>query len=179
MARAGDPESARRFIEEVRQEHRTATHNCWAYVAGPAGDSAFVGSSDDGEPSGTAGRPMLTALLYSGVGEIAAVVTRYFGGILLGTGGLVRAYQGAVKAGLKTLPTKPVETGIRVLVSTGPELISSVEHLAHSTGARVVSRDFRYDASFELVIPGEAFESFSARLTDMSGAQALIEVLED
>ena len=99
MARVSSPEEAKAFIDRIREEHAGATHNCWAYNAGAPGDTAQVGASDDGEPKGTAGRPMLTALLHSDVGEVAAVVTRYFGGILLGTGGLVRAYQGSVKLG--------------------------------------------------------------------------------
>lgn len=94
MARVSSPEEAKAFIDSIRAEHDQATHNCWAYVAGEPGSTAQIGASDDGEPKGTAGRPMLTVLLHCGVGEIAAVVTRYFGGILLGTGGLVRAYQG-------------------------------------------------------------------------------------
>ncbi len=179
MARVRDPQSARNFVEAVRAEHRTATHNCWAYVAGPAGDSAFVGSSDDGEPQGTAGRPMLTALLHSGVGEIAAVVTRYFGGILLGTGGLVRAYQGAVKAGLETLPTVAALAGVRVLVSVGPDAIHTVEHFSQVYGARILSTDFRYDASFELLLAPETLEAFCAQLTDATAGEALIETLEE
>ena len=86
FARASSTEEARDFLERIRAEHAQATHNCWAYVAGEPGSTAQVGASDDGEPKGTAGRPMLTALLHSGVGEVAVVVTRYFGGILLGTG---------------------------------------------------------------------------------------------
>ena len=132
-----------------------------------------------GQPQGTAGRPMLTTLLYSGVGEIVAVVTRYFGGTLLGTGGLVRAYQGAVKAGLETLPTKPMETGVRVLVSVGPEWISAVEHQVHVAGGRVVSTDFRYDASFELSIPEENVEAFETKLTDLTSGDALVERLDE
>ena len=85
-------------------EFPDATHNCWAYVAGPPASTGRVGMSDAGEPHGTAGRPMLTVLLHSGVGEIAAVVTRYYGGIKLGTGGLVKAYGGAVLAALEALP---------------------------------------------------------------------------
>lgn len=106
MARVTSPAEAKAFIERIREEHAHATHNCWAYNAGAPGDTAQVGASDDGEPKGTAGRPMLTAILHGGVGEVAAVVTRYFGGILLGTGGLVRAYQGSVKLGLEGLPTR-------------------------------------------------------------------------
>ncbi|NLG62975.1 MAG: hypothetical protein GX539_12100, partial [Candidatus Cloacimonetes bacterium] len=91
LAHAPDVESARAFIEEVRAEFPDATHNCWAFVAGPPGSTSHVGFSDAGEPHGTAGRPMLDVLLHSGIGEVAAVVTRYFGGVKLGKGGLVRA----------------------------------------------------------------------------------------
>ena len=99
VGRAASPEAAHAFIERIREEHSQATHNCWAFNAGEPGSTAQVGASDDGEPKGTAGRPMLTAVLHSGIGEVVVVVTRYFGGILLGTGGLVRAYQGSAQLG--------------------------------------------------------------------------------
>lgn len=101
---AASPEAARAFVESVRRACPGASHNCWAFVAGPPGSTARIGSSDDGEPHGTAGRPMLQILLHSGAGEICAVVSRWFGGIKLGTGGLVRAYQDAVSENLATLP---------------------------------------------------------------------------
>ena len=106
LAHTPTPEAAKSFIERIKQEFPDATHNCWAYAAGAPGQTSKVGYSDDGEPHGTAGRPMLTMLLHGGVGELSAVVPRYFGGIKLGTGGLVRAYQGMVKLGLETLPTR-------------------------------------------------------------------------
>ena len=106
LAHTPTPDAARAFVERIKREFPDATHNCWAYAAGAPGQTGKVGYSDDGEPHGTAGRPMLTMLLHGGVGELAAVVTRYFGGIKLGTGGLVRAYQGMVKLGLETLPTR-------------------------------------------------------------------------
>ena len=97
-------EAARAFVEQIRTKHADATHNCWAFVAGAPGHSGQVGFSDDGEPHGTAGRPMLQVLLHCGVGEITMVVTRWFGGVKLGTGGLVRAYQDSVRENLATLP---------------------------------------------------------------------------
>ncbi len=100
-----DVEAARAFVAGVSTEFADANHNCWAYVVGPPGATAQIGMSDDGEPHGTAGRPMLTVLLHSGIGDICAVVTRYFGGTLLGKGGLVRAYSGGVQLALGDLPT--------------------------------------------------------------------------
>ncbi len=85
-------DSAKAFVEEIKRRHADARHHCWAFVAGRPQDSRLWGFSDDGEPSGTAGKPILAQLSGSGVGEITAVVTRYYGGVLLGTGGLVKAY---------------------------------------------------------------------------------------
>lgn len=96
--------SAKEFINLIKARYPDASHNCWAYVAGAPGSTAAIGSSDDGEPHGTAGRPMLKALLAQGPGEICAVTSRWFGGIKLGTGGLVRAYQEAVLENLASLP---------------------------------------------------------------------------
>ncbi|MCU0618133.1 MAG: YigZ family protein [Gemmatimonadaceae bacterium] len=91
-------------MREVQAHDPDATHHCWAYVAGPPGSTSHIGLSDDGEPHGTAGRPMLNVLLHADVGDIVAVVTRWYGGVKLGTGGLSRAYAGAVQTALATLP---------------------------------------------------------------------------
>lgn len=85
------------FYNEIRSHHPKANHNCWAAIAGPPEDSNTYGFSDDGEPSGTAGKPILKVLQFSGKGQAGIIVTRYFGGIKLGTGGLVRAYTEATK----------------------------------------------------------------------------------
>ncbi len=99
-------DSAKAFVAEIKAKHADARHNCWAFVAGRPDDSMSWGFSDDGEPSGTAGKPILAQLTGSGVGEITAVVTRYYGGIRLGTGGLVKAYGGGVQQALLQLTTK-------------------------------------------------------------------------
>lgn len=179
MARVASNEEAKAFIDEVRAEHAHATHNCWAYVAGAPGDTARIGASDDGEPKGTAGRPMLTALLHSGVGEIAAVVTRYFGGILLGTGGLVRAYQGSVKLGLESLPVKTREKRARYVVSVEPAQAPQIEHIIAQAGGRILTTDFRFDASYEAQIPVEAADAFEARIAQATSGEGLVDRLED
>ncbi len=89
-------EVAKGWVNEIKRQHPTARHHCWAFVAGAPQDSQVYGFSDDGEPSGTAGKPILAQLMGSGLGEICAVVVRYYGGIQLGTGGLVKAYGGGV-----------------------------------------------------------------------------------
>ena len=97
LAHTPNIDAAKQFVQQVKERHHDARHNCWAFVAGRPSDSMKWGFSDDGEPSGTAGKPILAQLTGSGVGEITAVVTRYYGGIRLGTGGLVKAYDGGVQ----------------------------------------------------------------------------------
>ena len=106
LAHTDGVEAAKAFVESVRAEHPDARHHCVAWVAGAPDDSQQLGFSDDGEPAGTAGKPMLAQLMGSGVGEITAVVVRYYGGILLGTGGLVKAYGGGVNQALRQLTTQ-------------------------------------------------------------------------
>ena len=94
----------RSFYEKIQKAHPKANHNCWAAVSGAPTDSGGYGCSDDGEPSGTAGKPILKVLQYSGLGQVGLIVTRYFGGIKLGTGGLVRAYTEAAQAAVEGVP---------------------------------------------------------------------------
>ena len=104
IGRAPDKQQADAFIRMVRSTYPDANHHCWAYVAGNPFKTVQMGMSDDGEPQGTAGKPMLSILQHSKIGEIAAVVTRFFGGIKLGTGGLARAYSSSVQLALQKLP---------------------------------------------------------------------------
>ena len=179
IARVSSTEEAKAFIERIRAEHPTATHNCWAFNAGAPEDTAQVGASDDGEPQGTAGRPMLTVLLHSGVGEIAAVVTRYFGGTLLGTGGLVRAYQGSVKQGLDSLPVVLREDMQRFVVSIEPHQVSDFQHFVAEAKGRVVTSDFRFDATFEVEVPKPHAQTFADRMMEVTAGEALIDWIED
>lgn len=135
-------DEAEAFLNKIRREFPDARHNCHAFNAGRGNETAFIGCSDDGEPKGTAGRPMLNVLVHSGVGEITVVVTRYFGGILLGTGGLVRAYQDSVKEVLDKLPLKEPENISELRFAAGISEIHLVEKLAVRYGAGITSRDF-------------------------------------
>lgn len=105
VAAAAEVPQAQAFIESIRKQYPDARHVCWAYLVGKPKQTTLLSCSDDGEPAGTAGKPMLNVLQHSGMGDIVAVVVRYFGGIKLGTGGLVRAYSGSVNEALKRLPT--------------------------------------------------------------------------
>lgn len=105
ITQAADPEAAHAYINSIRQQYPDARHVCWAFIAGEIGNTPHVSCSDDGEPNGTAGKPMLNVLQHGGVGEVVAVVVRYFGGIKLGTGGLVRAYSSSVSEAMQQLTT--------------------------------------------------------------------------
>ncbi len=174
MAHAGDADAARAFVADVKAEFPDASHNCWAFNAGPPGDTASVGLSDDGEPGGTAGRPMLHTLLHAGVGEIAVVITRYFGGTKLGTGGLVRAYSGMVNLGLDSLPTRErVETAM--LAATIPyPAVTLFKRLLPDFEVEVVEEAFTDTAGFTLRLPREHVDRFRHRLTELTDGRSTV-----
>jgi uncharacterized YigZ family protein len=168
VAAAATPEQARGLVAEMRAEFPDATHHCFAYVAGPPGSTAQIGMSDDGEPGGTAGRPMLAVLLGSGVGDIAAVVTRFFGGTKLGTGGLVRAYSGGVKAALTQLPLRE-KVALRTLMLSGAyHWISVLDRLLPPYEAQVDERIFDADVTWRISVPEERCDALVQALTELS-----------
>ena len=174
LAHAPTEEGAKAFITSVRDEFPDATHNCWAYVAGAPGDTARVGMSDDGEVRGTAGRPMLTVLLHSEVGEIVAVVTRYFGGIKLGTGGLVRAYAGSVKNALEGLSTREKRDVITLMVTFDYARIAAVKQMIESSDSRIIEEHYEAGVSFRVELPRDNENDFILAITDLTGGKALI-----
>lgn len=153
LERVRDAAEAQAFVREMNVEFADATHNCWAYVAGAPGNTNVVGLSDDGEPHGTAGRPMLTVLLHSGVGEIAAVVTRYYGGTKLGTGGLVKAYGGTVQLALEDLPQIERVDYVNVSISIAYPSITAIQQAIVELGAEVVGEDYGIDVCYRLRVP--------------------------
>lgn len=161
-------EEAQAFIREMNAEFPDATHNCWAYVVGAPGSTDRIGMSDDGEPHGTAGRPMLTVLQHCGVGEIAAVVTRYFGGIKLGTGGLVKAYGGAVQEALASLPTEERVDTVTVQFAVGYALVGAVQQLLPEVHADVLEQDFGVEASFTVRLPRVDLSALTERLGNLT-----------
>lgn len=170
-------EAARAFIDQVRAEFSDATHNCWAYLLGPPGSSGQMGYSDDGEPHGTAGQPMWTVLQHSGVGDISAVVTRYFGGILLGKGGLVRAYSGGVKLALAMLPLAEHVPTVDLLVVIDYANVTPVQRLLPAFEATVQEEEYDADVTYHLRLPEEHAPALRQRLMELTNGQALIEAL--
>lgn len=179
LAHTPSVDAARSFVERIRQEFPDATHNCWAFAAGPPGDTNRIGYSDDGEPHGTAGRPMLAVLLYGSVGELAAVVTRYFGGIKLGTGGLVRAYQEIVQQGLATLPVREHKALARLEVIFDYSHLARFRRLAADHHAVVADETFGMDVTCQILLADTDIAAFSTALRDATGGMVLISRLTE
>jgi len=174
LARVQSPEEGQAFIREIGAEFPDATHNCWAYVAGPPGSTSRVGLSDDGEPHGTAGRPMLTVLLHSGVGEIAAVVTRYFGGIKLGTGGLARAYSSSVQLALESMPREERVDWVELTIEIGYASVSAVQQLLPRHEAELVAEEYGAGVRFRVRAPLLRISALRAALGDATRGQAVV-----
>ncbi|QXJ19793.1 YigZ family protein [Actinomadura graeca] len=182
LARVGGEAEAVEFLGAHRRAHRDASHNCTAYVVGERGEIAK--SSDDGEPAGTAGIPMLEVLLRRGVTGTAAVVTRHFGGVKLGAGGLVRAYGQVVAETLDAVGLVELRPVVRVTVGVEHALAGRFLGDLHGRGPAPV--DVRYGAGVEadVVVPvgeAEAFEAWAAGVTAgrarvSRGARGFVEV---
>lgn len=170
-------DEARAFIARVKKEFADASHNVPAYIIG-GGNTVFEFCSDDGEPSGTAGRPALAVLRGSGLGDVVVVVTRYFGGTLLGTGGLVKAYTestqmvvGAAERGKRV----PVHV---VMLAIPYNLLERVRLMAGRNHGEVLEEDFAEDVTMTLQFPIERFDGFQRELQELSAGRIKAEVIE-
>jgi len=168
-------EAARAFVAGMRTEFGDATHTCWAYLVGPPGSTAQMGYSDDGEPHGTAGKPMQTVLHHSGVGDICAVTTRYFGGVLLGKGGLVRAYSGGVKLALTTLPLAQHVPRLDLMVVVDYTEVAPLQRLLPEFEAEIVAQEYGADVTWQLRLPVEQAEALQQRLIELTNGAILME----
>ena len=162
-------EQAAAFIEEMKKKYWDARHNCSAYCIGARGE--LTRCSDDGEPSGTAGRPMLEVLTGEGIRNVAVVVTRYFGGVLLGTGGLVRAYTRAVQEGLKNCTIGRMRRGFEVEVVTDYNGIGKILYLLGEEGIEPVHSDYTDKVMLRLLVAVEQLESLRAKMVDATAGK--------
>lgn len=170
-------DEGRAFIARVNKEYADASHNVPAYIIG-GGNTVTEYFSDDGEPSGTAGKPALAVLRGSGLGDVAVVVTRYFGGTLLGTGGLVKAYTESTQ-----MVVQAVERGRRVavhvaMVAIPYNLLERVRLLVARQGGSVLDEDFAGDITLTLQFPVDLFEAFQGELRELSAGKFKAEVIE-
>lgn len=160
-------DEARAFVGRVRAEFADASHNVPAYVIGH-GATTVAHCHDDGEPAGTAGRPMLAVLQGSGLGDVALVVTRYFGGTKMGTGGLVRAYGDAARAALAALPRAEKVATVTALVEAPYPLLERLRLLVEAHGGLVLAEEFAAVITLTLRFRAERFEAFGAALRELS-----------
>jgi len=177
LAPAFTVEEARAFIQRIRAEFSDATHNVPAFVIGH-GDSVTTHCSDAGEPSGTAGRPMLAVLQGSGLGDAVVVVTRYFGGTKLGTGGLVRAYSGAVRAVVDACPRAIKTPAVTALLVIPYNLLERVRRLAPQHCGTILEESFTADVTLTLRFLPEDLPGFQADLLELSNGSIQAEVME-
>ena len=168
----GSEEEASAFIHEIKKKYWDAKHNCSAFVIGESGQ--ITRCSDDGEPAGTAGRPMLEVLTGAGLTGVCVVVTRYFGGVLLGTGGLVRAYQSAVKEGLKHCVVVTRKTGNRYRVETDYNGAGKLQYLFGKEQVLVEQSDYGATVIFTIVLLSDQDAAVRKAIADATGGAAVI-----
>lgn len=167
-------EAAKTFLKKIIELHPQARHHCYAFVSSHPKNSQCYGFSDDGEPSGTAGRPMLNVLQGSGIGEVCAVVVRYFGGIKLGTGGLQRAYGGSVRQALTLLKTKTKIPMVQKTLACQYTQVNDVLHLLNTIGGEVIEQCFQEDVALTLAIPEENLPLLKEQLQTLSSGQLIL-----
>ena len=165
-------EEALRFIEQTKKQYWDARHNCTAFTIGSR--HQLTRCSDDGEPAGTAGRPMLDVLLKEDIHNIAIVVTRYFGGTLLGTGGLVRAYSGAVQEGLKNSIILTRQSGVRLEIRTDYTDLGKIQYLMGQNQIPALDSAYTDSVWLEALVPSEQLESFCDALIEGTAGNAVL-----
>lgn len=168
LAHTSGVNEAKDFIQQVKQQHPTARHHCWAFVAGTPADSQQLGFSDDGEPSGTAGKPILAQLMGSGIGEITAVVVRYYGGIKLGTGGLVRAYGSGVQQALKQIEVKYKVPQVEYTLQCDYAQLARVETLLQQVEGQTLRSEYAELVTLHLSLPATQASQVGDKLRDLS-----------
>lgn len=166
-------EEALAFLEETKKKYWDARHNCFVYSVGL--NREYTRCSDDGEPSGTAGRPMLDVILGEDIYNVAVVVTRYFGGVLLGTGGLVRAYSKAVQEGLAASRIIEKRRGISLKVTTDYTGIGKIQYIAGERSIPILNSEYTDKVVLELLIPSDEADAVQKAITEGTNGRARME----
>lgn len=167
-------EEAYAFIEKIKKKHYDARHNCFAFSVGE--EMPLLRFSDDGEPQGTAGKPILEVINGSGIHNICIVVTRYFGGVLLGTGGLVRAYTDAAKEAVKACTTRLVQRIFPVEVKTGYTDMGKLQYILNERQINITDTVFAEDVIFKIEVPVCKKNEIIDEITEATNARASITV---
>lgn len=170
-------EEALAFIEEMRKKYWNATHNCFAYVIGERRE--IMRCSDDGEPGGTAGKPMLDVLLGEELYNTAVVVTRYFGGTLLGTGGLVRAYSKAVQEGLSVSRVIEKHHGVLVEIGTDYNGVGKLQYLFAQKEVPILDSQYTENVKLQILVPAKDREQIKKAVTEATSGRASITEIKE
>ena len=169
-------EEAAAFLEAMRKKYWDARHNCYGYILGP--NSEVRRFSDDKEPQGTAGKPILEAISSGGFQNTAVVVTRYFGGVLLGTGGLVRAYSQAASSGLKESAHFPVFEGFRLRIECGYAEVSRLQYLLRTQDIPILDSNYEEKVSFTIATEKNLTEAVCKKITEAANGAASVNILD-
>ena len=170
-------EEAYTFIEEIKKKHYDARHNCFAFSVGA--DMPLLRFSDDGEPQGTAGKPILEVINSSGIHNICIVVTRYFGGTLLGTGGLVRAYTDAAKAALANCETRLIELLVPTEIKTNYTDMGKIQYILGNHNVKILDTVYADDVLMNVNLRKIEAEGIIKEITDATSARAGIETFDE
>ncbi len=158
-----DQEAANDYIRQINNLHKNATHNCTAYKCG-----AHIKVDDDGEPSKTAGIPMLEVLNHHDFDYVCVVVTRYFGGTKLGAGGLIRAYAKVVSEAIKTAPTQELVPGKKVLIKAGYPDTKGIEYYLTNNNIQVADKDYAMDVRYTLLVDDVQYEAVQQKMESLN-----------
>ena len=167
-------EEARAFVEQVKKKHYDARHNCWCYRLQEGGVERY---SDDGEPQGTAGQPMLNVFQREEITNVVCVVTRYFGGVLLGAGGLVRAYTQSAKDALDAAGVSVVRRWVEAAVPCPYSFLDRVKLEVEAHGGVLGEIEYAADVTVHALLPEEQAEAFSARMTELTAGGTAVQIL--
>lgn len=170
-------DEALEFVNEMKKKYWDARHNCMAYVLGDRNEIARF--SDDGEPQGTAGKPMLDVITVKDIHNVAVVVTRYFGGILLGTGGLIRAYQGAVNEGLRNCVIIERFDGVKYSIITDYTGMGKIQYIINVDGYHLLDTIYTDSVEMIVVVEKEQCKCFENKITEATAAKATITSVGD
>ena len=176
IAPVSTEEEAQAFLESIRKQYKDAGHNVYAYKVGLANE--IVRCSDDGEPSGTAGKPVLEVIQGNGIKNVIAVVTRYFGGTLLGSGGLARAYSGAAKEGISVAGVVEKVLRRKMIVTVGYDLSKKFQHEFKKPEYILSDTVYEQDIAFCVLIKADKVDGFEVEMQNLGSGGALVEAGE-
>jgi uncharacterized YigZ family protein len=170
---AGTEKEANLFIENMKKKYRDASHNCSAYIIGS--HNSIMHCSDDGEPAKTAGWPILDILISNTLTNIVIVVTRYFGGTLLGTGGLARAYRAAAQKGINNSKIITKEPGVRLLITTNYNYIGKIQYIIGQEQLPILSSEYLDIVKLSILVPINKKQVITKKITELTNGSAILE----